>query len=288
MPLDPSALGFSSPPVPVSWNDRDTMLYALSVGATTSDLEFTTENTAGVELITVPSMSVVYCQPSADVWKRLGEFDWSGLVHAEQRLEIHRPLPVAGTGTCTSVIIDMKDKGVAAIVTVRSELRDTDGASLATGEAVVFIRSAGGWGGARGDSARGEAPMGPPDHETTVETVPTQALLYRLNADRNPLHSDPSFARAAGQERPILHGLCTLGIAILSISRQYKEHPGDITGFSVRFAKPCFPGDRLTTRTWTNSPGSIAFSTTGPTGEIILSSGHVQIAPTTKTTKGSV
>ncbi|PBC39286.1 hypothetical protein CJ179_35105 [Rhodococcus sp. ACS1] len=296
MPLDPTALGYTSPTIPVSWDERDTMLYALSIGAGTDDLEYTTENSIGVQLTTTPSMPVVYCQPSSDVWDRLGEFDWSCLVHAAQSLELHTPMPPAGTGSITTTITEMSDKGTAAVVTARTELRDNDGTPLATGDSTVFIRGAGGWGGDRGATGKPPTPEGHADRKATVTTAPTQALLYRLNADRNPLHSDPAFARKANFDRPILHGLCTLGIAILSVART-KHTPGmQLQRFSARFANSCYPGDALTTRMWfTNGstaapeaapPGTtgsrnVAFDTLGPGGVAILSQGAATFGPPT-------
>ncbi|KXF53911.1 hypothetical protein AXA44_07775 [Rhodococcus sp. SC4] len=296
MPLDPTALGYISPTIPVSWDERDTMLYALSIGAGTDDLEYTTENTAGVRLTATPSMPVVYCQPSSDVWDRLGEFDWSCLVHAAQSLELHAPMPPVGAGSITTTITEMSDKGTAAVVTARTELRDTDGTSLATGDSTVFIRGAGGWGGGRGSTVTPPPPEGPADREATVVTAATQALLYRLNADRNPLHSDPAFARRANFDRPILHGLCTLGIGVLSVAR-INHIPGmQLQRFSARFANSCYPGDALTTRMWfpngstaapeaappgTAGARNVAFDTLGPGGVAVLSRGAATFGPLT-------
>jgi acyl dehydratase len=275
MPLDPTAVGRTVDHDPIQWDERDVMIYALSLGAGSDDLAHTTENTEGQPLRAYPWMPVIYCQPPAEVWDSIGTFDWRGLVHAEQRLDMHRPFPVTGTATGRTRVVDMYDKGSAAIVVTETELRLPSGDLLATGRGLTFIRGAGGWGGDRGPSAGiDDGGATPPDRIAVAPTDPRQPLLYRINGDRNPLHSDPAFAREAGFDRPILHGLCTLGVAlrsVLALTDPVEERT--IRTVRTRFARPVFPGEELTTSVWT--AGDTVRFTAASVGETVLDRGAV-------------
>jgi hypothetical protein len=133
MPLNPAAIGRTINHDPIHWDERDVMLYALSLGAGSDDLARTTENTAGQPLRAYPWMPVIYCQPSAEVWDSIGTFDWRGLVHAEQRLDLHAPFPFAGSAVARTRVADMYDKGKAAIVVTETVLTLPTGEPLATG-----------------------------------------------------------------------------------------------------------------------------------------------------------
>src|SRR5262245_4524479 len=209
MPLDHSLVGVESEPGERSWDSTDAILYALGVGAGLGDpmreLEFTTENAEGVEQKVLPTFGVLIAR--AGRRRGLGDFDPAMLVHAEQGLALHRPLPVQGKARTTSRVTAIWDKGSGALVTSEAVTVDAvSGEALVTTRASTFIRGEGGFGGERGPSERWQRPERRPDERIVYETRPEQALLYRLSGDRNPLHSAPRFAARAGFSRPILHG----------------------------------------------------------------------------------
>lgn len=259
MPLNPDAVGVTTEPFITKWTTKDTMLYALGVGCGTSDLQFTTENTRGVDLQVLPTMPVVLAR--TDILLKAGELDWTKIVHAQQSVVLHRPLPAKGTASNVARISGIYDKGKAAILAT-----ETDGVDAETGERLwttrmsLFIKGAGGWGGGSGPSSRIEFPDSKPDDSLSLQTAENQALIYRLSGDRNPLHADPSYAKAGGFERPILHGLCTYGFAGRALLAMLAEgDPTRIHAISARFAAPVLPGDLLTTDVWKHDDKTALF-----------------------------
>jgi acyl dehydratase len=261
MPLNPDAVGTVSGPLRSSWTSKDCLIYALGVGCGTEHLEFTTENTRGVVQQVLPTLPVVLAR--TNILSKVGDIDWTKLVHAQQEVELHGPLPVEGEADNTTTVTGIYDKGKAAIVA-----SETVGVDVATGtrlwttRASVFIRGAGGWGGDRGPSTTVELPDREPDDTVVYRTSPNQALIYRLSGDRNPLHADPAFARAGGFDRPILHGLCTYGFTGRALlERLAGGDPSRLAGLSARFASPVFPGDELRVEIWRQDGGSALFRT---------------------------
>ena len=262
MPINPDALGETSPPVESSWLPKDCMLYALGVGAGMDDptgfeLEFTTENSKDVNLRALPTMAVVLdgslAAGAGSPLRRLGSFNPALLVHGEHRIELHRPLPTAAAVRSTSTITGLYDKGKAALAVITSTAVDvSDDQPLFTNEASLFLRGEGGWGGDRGPSSPSVLPPDrQPDHLVSYKTRPDQALLYRLNGDRNPLHSDPQFAALGGFDRPILHGLCTYGFTGRALLHAVcGSEPERFAGMSGRFSAPVFPGEQLDVKIW--------------------------------------
>lgn len=285
MALNLDAVGRISEPVERSWTERDVLLYALGVGAgaedpTGAELPFTTENSEGVELAVLPTFAVVL---AAGGRIDIGRFDPAMLVHGEQEIELHGPLPVAGTASVTRRVTDIYDKGSGALVVNETTGVDpNDGRTLFVGRASLFIRGEGGFGGERGPAGPPvEVPDSDPDLVTTYPTRPDQALLYRLSGDRNPLHSDPAFARRAGFDRPILHGLCTYGITGRALLHGCCG--SDVARFGTmagRFSRPVWPGDSLTVKIWAAGPepGVFVFRTENQHGEVVLDRGRFTLA----------
>jgi acyl dehydratase len=263
MALDPGAVGFVSEPTTVSWTSFDGLLYAVGVGAGTSDLRYTTENSDGLSQQLLPTFPVVLPGPSRQAFAAIGPFDWAALVHGSHALTLHDALPVEGEATVVARVAEMWDKGNAAVVVVDSYATFADGRALYTTRGTYFIRGAGAWGGDRGPrTAPAEIPDRPADAVVSYDTSPDQALVYRLCGDRNPLHSDPSFAARAGFDRPILHGLCTYGFTGRAMLQGFGS--GDPSGFrhlEGRFTAPVFPGERLTIAAWQTSEGEAVFRT---------------------------
>ncbi|MDP1805185.1 MAG: MaoC/PaaZ C-terminal domain-containing protein, partial [Acidimicrobiales bacterium] len=222
MPINPDAVGATSEPVDISWTPRDCVTYALGAGAGTDELEFATSDTASRPQRVLPTFAVVAgmsgggsggMASQAGIFSKLGSFNFAMLVHGEQGVELSGPIPPSGSARVTTTVAGIYDKGSGAVIAMEGSAVDA-----ATGEprwktmSSIFIRGEGGWGGDRGPTGpRNVAPEREPDHVVSYQTLPQQALWYRLSGDVNPLHSDPDFAQMGGFDRPILHGLCTYG-----------------------------------------------------------------------------
>jgi acyl dehydratase len=278
MPLNPDAVGNLSESSEVSWSSKDTLLYAVSLGCGTGELQYATENTKDVRQQVLPTYPVVI-PGGGGAMRDIGTFNPAMLVHASQSVTLHQPLPVEGRATVVGKIVGMYDKGKAGIVAMETNATAADGTPLYTTGSSVFIRGEGGWGGDRGPSgAQNVPPEREPDHTVTYQTSPDQALLYRLNGDRNPLHSDPSFAAMGGFDRPILHGLCTYGFTGRALvhavaggeSANFKHIEG-------RFASPVIPGEALTIRVWVTGDAEAVFNTSAG-DRVVIDQGLVRFA----------
>ena len=278
MPITPDALGASTSATARSWTADDTMLYALSIGAGHAELAFTTENSDGVTLQAYPTQAVVVGPVDTGVLDLLGGFDRRMTVHGSQRIELHRPLAAEGGARSVTEVTAIHDKGKAAVVEVTVHTVDgATGEPLFTTVSGLFIRGAGGFGAAVGDlSPRRPVPERRPDRELPAPTGPDQALLYRLTGDRNPLHSDPAFARAVGFDRPILHGLCTYGITGRVLLHALCGGQADrVRTMEGRFSAPVLPGDELTVQVWDEGAGEAAFAVIGSGGTPVLTDGRL-------------
>jgi acyl dehydratase len=177
------------------------------------------------------------------------------VVHGEQKIELHRPMPTSARITADSRVIGAYDKGAAkgAVIVSETVLKDADsGDKIATLTSSTFARGDGGFGGpADGGEEPHPVPTRAPDQSVDLTTRPDQALLYRLSGDRNPLHSNPEVARMAGFPRPILHGLCTYGLTCRAVLQTYaKYQPERINSHQARFSSPVFPGETVTVDLW--------------------------------------
>ena len=267
MPLNPSAVGAVGDIRTMSWNSKDALLYAVGIGAGQSDLPFTTENTKDIQQVVFPTFAVVAGSGTASAGKsamsEIGSFNFAMLVHGSQAITLHRPIPVEAEVTVQDKVVAMYDKGKAAVVVTEAETKLKSGELLWTTRSSVFIRGEGGWDGDRGPSGpQNVPPERTPDHEVTLQTSPDQAFVYRLSGDRNPLHTDPSFAAIGGFDRPILHGLCSYGFTGRALLGALCNN--DVTKFNHiegRFSSPVMPGDALTVRMWTIATGETVFTT---------------------------
>ncbi|WP_336210043.1 MaoC/PaaZ C-terminal domain-containing protein [Nonomuraea sp. LPB2021202275-12-8] len=273
MPLDHTIIGVESPPHERTWSAKDTMLYALGVGASLDELEFATEKGQRV----LPTFAVLAAQAPG---RRIGDFDPAMLVHAEQAFELHRELPPAGGVRTTSKVTGIYDKGSGALVTTEARAVDPgSGEPVITSRSAVFIRGEGGFGGDRGPREEWAAPDRAPDHKVTYPTRPEQALVYRLSGDYNPLHSDPEFAARAGFARPILHGLCTYGVTGRALLHAVAgSDPARFRSMSGRFSSPVLPGEPLTVSIWVDG-SAVLFRTAKDDGTVVIDRGRAQISP---------
>src|ERR1700749_3901497 len=273
MAIDPNAVGATTEPMLFEWTDRDTLLYALGVGAGLEDLKFTTENSHGINQQVLPTYAVICCRAFGAAGKG-GSFNWAMLLHGSQGIRLHAPLPPAGKLSVVSEVTDIQDKGEGknAVVMLRGRGTDPDSGTLIAETSTTFVvRGAGGFGGQPGQRpVAPEIPDREPDARVALPTREDQALIYRLSGDRNPLHSDPWFARElAGFPTPILHGLCTYGVSGRALVAELgKGMAANVTSIESRFTSPVFPGETLTTLIWRTEPGKAVFRTeaSGPDG----------------------
>jgi acyl dehydratase len=258
MPINLDAIGTESDPYESSWDSKDCLLYSLGVGAGAGDptgfeLEYTTENTKDVTQKALPTMCVVLgATGGGGPLSLLGNVDYSKMVHGEQGVILHKPLPTNATIRSTSKISNIYDKGKAALVILETTATDVaDNQPMFTNISKLFFRGEGGWGGDRGPTEKFEFPERDPDHTVSYQTRSDQALLYRLNGDRNPLHSDPSFAALGGFPKPILHGLCTYGFTGRALLHAICDSdPQRFRSMEGRFSSPVMPGEKLEIRIW--------------------------------------
>lgn len=254
MPIDyDAALTMTSENQPFSFTDKETMLYALGIGLgadplNADELPFVYEN--GLKV--VPTQATVMAW-GAGKTTALG-INFIMVVHGEQRLTVHKPLPAEGDILADWTVTEIVDKGPkGAAIYTDTVLKDAKtGEKLATLGGTIMARADGGFGGpSEGGAPVHQVPDRAPDKTVSVPTSPDQALIYRLSGDRNPLHSDPGFAKAAGFPRPILHGLCTYGLCCRAVLEAYADHkPERIKQFDVRFSAPVFPGETIDVDFW--------------------------------------
>ncbi|KXK62045.1 hypothetical protein AWW66_10380 [Micromonospora rosaria] len=258
-----------------SWTPADTLLYALGVGAGQADpadeLRFTTENSTGHRHAVLPTFATLL---AADP-PHLG--DPATVRHAGETLTLHRPLTPAGRARTTATVTAVHDQSSGALLHHRSEIHDADGSPLATVERTMFVIGAGGFGGRRAPVSDWRRPARPPDHTAHHPIRLDQALLYRLNGDRNPLHSDPVVAARAGLPGPVLHGLCTYGFAARTLLHTVAEgDPDRVRRVSARFSAPLFPGDTLTVLVW-HRPAGALFQAVDGRGRPVLDRGVLDL-----------
>lgn len=278
--LDTDSLLATPVPVEHRWSIYDTMLYALAIGVGDEDLSFTTENTAGVQPQVLPSFATLV--GLGDAVGTLPGLDWDlPILHGEQSVDLMRPLTVDGHIMTTDRVIAVVDKGSGVAIVTEAESVDA-----ASGEPWFRTTSTTFVPGATIDRSVGAPPvLSPiperdPDQVVRAATRRDQALLYRMCGDRNRLHSDPEFAAAAGFDRPILHGLCTFGIAGWLLVRDLcKGFAGGIQTLRARFSAPVMPGDPLLLQTWVVENGHARFRMLGPSGATVLDRGELRFDP---------
>ena len=281
--------GWDFEPIRHTYTQRDSMLYALGIGMGSdpmdeSELPFVIEKS----LETMPTMASVLGAPGFWLQDPRTGADWVRLVHGEQSLQMVKPLPPAATVIATSRVLSVTDKGVGkgAIVQTERELHDeSSGELLARNRTVSFLRGDGGFSQKSGRSDAGPealpaVPDRQPDLEASLTTLPRQALIYRLSGDYNPLHCDPKVARAAGFERPILHGLCTYGMAAHAILRTVAGYQAAaIRTLCVRFTAPVYPGETVRFELWRRNGASFHLrARVDSRAAIVLDNGRVELA----------
>jgi acyl dehydratase len=255
MPIDvEKVVGAELPAANSSWDQDDVILYHLGLGAGVpqtdpNELEYTYEQNLKV----LPSYGV---QPVfSALWGLAGldglDINFAMLLHGEQDIEIHKPIPTSAEVKTTAKVTDLFDKGKGALLVLECVTSNGDGEPLFTNKLSAFLRGEGGFGGESGPAPGNEPPDREPDFEVERATLPQQALLFRLSGDKNPLHADPAFAQMGGFDVPILHGLCSFGIVCkAAVDEGLGGDVTQVSGYQVRFAGVLFPGETLVIRGW--------------------------------------
>ena len=267
MPIDlDKVVGAAITPTDASWRDDDVILYHLSVGAGAdpvdpNELEYAYEANLKVlpSFASVPVFGVMINLLGVDGL----EINPAMLLHGEQEIEVPAAIPTSASVTNRATITDVFDKAKGATVHVEIESVGDSGTALFTNRSTIFLRGEGGFGGPSGPPPGNQPPDREPDRVVESPTLPQQALLYRLNGDKNPLHADPGFAAFGGFERPILHGLCSYGIVCKAVVDAMFD--GEVDGlerYTARFSGAVVPGETIVTSMWDVGDRIIVQSTT--------------------------
>ncbi|MFP6817156.1 MAG: MaoC/PaaZ C-terminal domain-containing protein [Pseudomonadales bacterium] len=272
--LDAGLAGFEFEPQQISWRAQDVMLYALGVGSKPEhELDFLYEG-RGPKVL--PTYAVIPGMRAMGNIAKVVELNIARLLHGEQGIEIHRPLPPQAELTMRSHISEVWDKGTAAVIGVRADFGDDDGPVFST-HSTLFYLGGGGFGGEPGPSTRdvNRPPDRPADLELRCMTREEQGALYRLSGDRVALHIDPDFARKAGYEKPFMHGLCTFGFVGRAVLQGLCEwDPERFVSIAGRFSERVEFGDEIQTQIWHTGPGEVVLQAVTQDGKVALSHGR--------------
>lgn len=280
-------LGMELEPTTVSYDERDVALYALGIGAPADpldpdELKFVYEGSE-VGFRVFPTFAVFF---DKDLLTDLLSGAFAGLsyqpmmmLHGEQEMEFFRALPARGVVTISQRVTNVYDKVSGMLIEIESRSFADSGDALTWSRYGIFFRGLGGFGGDRGPSVAYAMPERQPDFVHEEKTMDTQALLYRLYNDTNPLHADPKQAALGNFERPILHGLCTFGFAARALlKRCCGNDVGRLATFSARFSRHVFPGETLRTEIWRLDKGQTLFRTLVREREVVvLSRGRANV-----------
>lgn len=285
MPIDlDRALGAELQPVEFSWTSSDVQTYHLALGAGANpmdprELRYLTDGTPQV-LPTFSSVAASFHMTEPPKVSFPGiEIELSRVLHASEAVSVPGPLPPSGSARAVTRITDIWDKGKAAVILNETTVTSSDGTPLWTTKRSIFARGEGGFGGERGPSTAVAAPDRSPDFEIDIPVLPQQALLYRMCGDRNPLHSDPEFAAAAGFPRPILHGLCTYGMTCKALADAVLDGDTSAVGsFGARFAGVVFPGETIRASLWRDGDRVVGV-VTAPSRDNVTVLSDVELTP---------
>lgn len=278
----PDILSLTSEPIDLQWTDRDYILYALGVGygadpLALAELPYVFET--GLKV--VPTFASIAAFATGFRFEDTG-IDLANVLHGEESLKVYQPLRPGITARAVTRVASVQDKGQGkgALVVLETLLTDAaSGAKIAVSRSTSFARADGGFGG---PNEPGEKPHKIPDRapyrQIEVTTRPDQALLYRLSGDRNPIHADPQLAAKVGFPRPLLHGLCTYGIACKVVLAEFAQsNPERIISHRVRFSGPVFPGDTLVFNIWQDE-NSIAWTAAAKGRDgLVLNNGETRL-----------
>lgn len=279
-------LKYAVPSVEARLSARDAMLYALGVGVgdnpeEVKDLQYVYERAEPFQVM--PSLVNVICHPGGWVMAPELEVNWVKLLHGEQGFEMHKPLKPDTTYVSRNEVLGVMDKGEGkgAMLFLRKELREQQSGELAsTIDSTYVLRGDGGCGSTMTEAPVPHAlPERAPDLSVSLPTLARAALIYRLSGDYNPIHADPVMARKAGFERPILHGLCSLGVATRAVLRACcDDEPKRLRSLKLRFSSPVYPGETLVTDIWRDG-AEVSFRTrVAERDVVVLNNGRATVS----------
>ncbi|MCR9213866.1 MAG: MaoC/PaaZ C-terminal domain-containing protein [Proteobacteria bacterium] len=267
-----------------TYTSKDTILYALGLGLSMDPLDmdqlrFTYEE----DLLALPTMAVVLAYPGFFLKQPEFGVDWVKVLHGEQGIEIHKPLPAESTVIGTSKITEIIDKGEgkgALMYSTREVFEKSTGDLLATLTSTTFCRGDGGFGGPAVEAPKPHVlPEREPDTIVELPTLDQAALIYRLSGDFNPLHADPRVATAAGFKAPILHGLCSLGVAGHALVKQACGYdPSKLKSLQLRFSAPVYPGETIVTEIWNDGEDTSFRCKVKERDLVVLNNGYARVA----------
>lgn len=264
------ARGIKIEPAETGWSQKDTMLYALGVGAKPAgELEYVYEG-KGPKVLPTYGVIPAFGAMTAVVTKV--DINPMMILHGEQRIKLHREIPANAKASTEGEIVEVWDKGKAAVINVEAVTSDSDG-PIFTNTFGIFVRGAGDFGGERGPDTKSInlPPDREPDHTWEDVTRPEQAAIYRLSGDWNPLHIDPDFAKMAGFEEPFIHGLCTYGFVGRAVLHSLcGGDPANFLGLEGRFSDQVYPGDTVITKIWELDDGEAVLQAESQKGNVVL------------------
>jgi acyl dehydratase len=282
MPVDvEKALAATLPEVPFAWDADRVILYHLGIGAggdptAPGELAYIYEK----DLKVLPSFAVVPAFPFVGAIARIPgvRVNVALILHGEQDVELHRPIPTAAKVVTRGRVAGIYDKGKAALVVIEADTSTEQGERLFTNRFSIFCRGEGGFGGDPGPRPGHEAPDRRPDHVFESPTLPQQALLYRLSGDKNPLHADPAFAKRGGFDRPILHGLCSFGAVCKAVvDGAVGGDVGRVARYQARFAGVVYPGETIVTSVWAEGGRLVLAARTKERGTPVLANAAIAL-----------
>jgi acyl dehydratase len=285
MPINPEiALAAELDPIEFSWSSGDVQLYHLGLGAgadpvSPRELRYLIDDTPQV-LPTFGTVAATFHATKPPTVRFPGvDIELSKVLHASEQVTVAAPLPPAGSAKAITRFTDIWDKGKAAVIWSDTKVTAPDGTLLWTQRRSIFARGEGGFGGERGLSVAADTPCRAPNLELVMPILPQQALLYRLCGDRNPLHSDPEFASAAGFPRPILHGLCTYGMTCKAlVDALFDADVAAVGSYGARFVGVAYPGETLKVGVW-KEDGRLLANVVAPARENAMVLSGVELVP---------
>jgi len=276
MALNLETVGKVWGPNEFSYDERDLIIYALGIGYGKEALEYVYEGAKNFKAF--PTYGVILPSNAGAEAFLSTKANFAMVVHGEQTLQIHNPLPRKATVLTTTVLEGIYDKGSGALIVMRFDSKDKNGTPICSNWAGVFVRGAGGFGGV--SQPKKDIPAIPqknPDFVFDAQTEANQAALYRMSGDRNPLHIDPAIAQAVGFKEPILHGLCTYGVVCRRFVQEvFKGDSGRVKSYSARFSSPVIPGQSLQTKVWHARTDLYLLEVYNAKGEAVLRNGVIE------------
>ena len=277
MALNLESVGKTWGPYEFSYNERDLIIYALGIGFGKEYLEYVYEGAKVFKAF--PTYGVILPSNAGAEAFLSTKANFAMVVHGEQGLQIHNPLPKGGTVQTATTLEGIYDKGSGALIVMRFDTREKGGAPVCTNWVSAFVRGAGGFSGPA--QPKKEIPPTPPknpDFILEAQTEVNQAALYRMSGDRNPLHIDPGVAKMVGFPEPILHGLCTYGVVCRRFVQEVlRGDSGKVKSYSARFSSPVFPGEKLQVKVWQEKPNLCLLEVFNGKGDAVIRNGVIEI-----------